>query len=195
MDTEVLLVVAAVLAVAALLVFYPTSPQPKTVATAPASTQSTAVQVPTGAGESPEAAPPVAAVAGTAQAEATQTPSADLSPTLPSRRVIATYFHNTTRCVTCRAIEKSARETIESTFPEELASGQLVWRALNMELKENEHYAIDYALTSPSLVLAEMDGDREVRFKVLNETWTLIHSGLRFVAYIEDEVRAFLEGV
>ncbi len=195
MDTKILLVIAAaVLAVAALLIFYPTSPS-EAVSTLPASTAPTAIQVPTSAGEPPVTAPEVVSVAGMAQAEVTQTPSADLSPAWPSRRVIAAYFHNTTRCVTCRAIEKLARETIESEFSAELASGRLVWRALNMEEKENEHYAIDYALTSPSLVLVEMDGDREVRFKVLNETWTLIHSELRFVVYIEDAVRTFLEEV
>jgi hypothetical protein len=106
--------------------------------------------------------------------------------------VIATYFHNTTRCVTCLAIERLAKKTIEAAFASDLASGRLVWRSLNMEERENEHYAIDYKLPYPSLVLAEMDGEREIRFKLLGETWNLIHKEPRFIAYIESELRAFL---
>jgi hypothetical protein len=112
----------------------------------------------------------------------------------PEGRVIATYFHNTTRCVTCRTIEQLARQTIESTFAAELASGRLAWRALNMEESANEHYVFDYELTSPSLVLAELDGESELRFKVLSDTWKLVHTKVQFAIYVENEVRAFLEG-
>jgi hypothetical protein len=112
-----------------------------------------------------------------------------------TRRVLATYFHNTARCVTCRSIERRSREAIEAAFAPELASGQLTWRALNMEEKENEHYAIDYDVASPSLVLAEMEGDAELRFKVLGQTWDLVHKRQPLLEdYVEDETRAFLEG-
>jgi hypothetical protein len=112
-----------------------------------------------------------------------------------SHRVIATYFHNTARCVTCRNIEDRSRGAIEAAFAAELASGQLIWRALNMEEKENEHYAIDYGLPYASLVLAEVDGEREVRFKVLGQTWDFVHKRQPLLEdYVENETRAFLEG-
>jgi hypothetical protein len=111
-----------------------------------------------------------------------------------SHHVIATYFHNTARCVTCRNIENRSREAIEAAFAVELASGQLAWRALNMEEKENEHHAIDYDLSYASLVLAEMDGEREVRFKVLEETWDLVHKRQPLLEdYVVGETRAFLQ--
>lgn len=112
-----------------------------------------------------------------------------------SFHIIATYFHNTARCVTCRNIENRSREAIEAAFPVELASGQLTWRALNMEERENEHYAIDYDLPYASLVLAEVDGEREVRFKVLEQTWDLVHKRQPLLEdYVVGETRAFLEG-
>jgi hypothetical protein len=124
-----------------------------------------------------------------------QTPSdvAALSSAGPPRQVVATYFHNTVRCVTCRTIEQRARETIESAFAAELASGRLVWQVLNMEKKEYEHYATDYNLTSPSLVLALVEGDQVVRFAVLKDTWTLVHKKAEFEAYVVAETLAFLE--
>jgi hypothetical protein len=134
---------------------------------------------------------------GADQAGESQTASDIASGTTPpsSYRVIATYFHNTARCVTCRSIEQRSRDTIQTAFAAEIASGRLVWRALNMEEKENEHYAINYDLPYASLVLAEVDGEREVRFKVLEQTWDLVHKRQPLLEnYVESETRAFLEG-
>jgi hypothetical protein len=193
-DNKLLLVVlAALVAVGALILFSPgprdEPPDAAEEAVAPALLPA---NLATPAASEPDAQ---AADVPEGTVSLTQTPAETAaSPAASPRRVIATYFHNTTRCYTCRAIEQLARETIESTFAAELASGRMAWRALNMELRENEHCAIDYALTSPSLVLALTDGDREVRFKVLGETWTLIHTKAKFVAYVAAEVRAMLEG-
>jgi hypothetical protein len=137
-------------------------------------------------------------VSGEALREGVQTASAVVEQGSASsyRRVRATYFHNTSRCVTCRNIENRSREAIAAAFAVELASGQLTWRALNMEVKENEHYATDYSLPYPSLVLAELDGEREVRFKVLEETWDLVHKRAPLLEdYVVAETRAFLEGL
>jgi hypothetical protein len=198
MDQKILLgIVIAVVGIAAAILFLAPGPEQKVnmapgAAAEPAKSE---VGVSVDAVSSATQGETTAA-AGVPQGDVVQ-PSIDLaaaSSALPAHRVVATYFHNTTRCATCRNIEQLARETMETTFAAEMATGKLVWRALNMEEKENEHYAIDYGLTSPSLVLAEMDGDREVRFKVLEETWTLIHRKLQFEPYVENETRAFLEG-
>lgn len=197
MEAKTLLIIAIVLAALGGAVFLLASQThtEESLATAPAVRP---------AGEAPQPAAPEALeggrtpplVASTPGLSSEQTASSDLSgtPSSPRRQVVATYFHNTTRCVTCRTIEKLAKETLESAFSAELASGELAWRALNMESKENEHYADEYALTSPSLVLAEVDEGGGARFKVLNETWTLVHRPNRFAEYVTAEVRAFLGG-
>ena len=189
-----LMLVAAAGAAALLAVQF--APHPERAAqgdlSASASTPSSAV---TGASAQPTPPTlpetPLAPAAPSIPTEPAPEPPAPASAA-PSRRVVATYFHNTARCVTCRTIEQVARETIEAAFAEDLASGKLSWRALNMDKKENEHYAVDYQLPYPSLVLSEMEGEREVRFKVLSETWNLVHKRDRFVLYVEGETRAFL---
>jgi len=196
-DQKILLgIVIAVIGIAAAILFLAPGPGQK-VSLAPGSAaepSTIAVGVSADAVSSGTQGETTAASGGP-QGDVVQTSSdlAAASSAPPTHRIVATYFHNTTRCATCRNIEQLARETMETAFAAEMATGKLVWRALNMEEKENEHYAIDYSLTSPSLVLAEMDGDREVRFKVLTETWTLIHKRLQFEPYIENETRAFLE--
>ena len=197
MEHKTLLIVVLFLAaIAAASVLLARGPERQTTqaAEAPAGLPKAATDAPANTlGRQGQATPGL----GVLQAAEAQTASVPVSPTsaLPVHRVVATYFHNTARCTTCRAIEQLARETIGSTFAAEVASGKLVWRALNMEEKENEHYAIGYSLTSPSLVLTEMDGEHEVRFKVLTETWKLAHKKAEFISYVEIEVRAFLEGL
>ncbi len=196
MENKTLLVVVLVVAViAAAGVFLARGPEQEVARAAEASTALS--QTETDVAANGLAQSQATAAVATLQSAQEQTPSALASSTSApqTRRVIATYFHNTVRCVTCRSIERMAKETIESSFAAELVSGELVWRALNMQEKENEHYAIDYSLTAPSLVLVEMDGEREVRFKVLGETWKLAHKEAQFVSYVQIEARAFLEGL
>ncbi len=195
MDNKIVLIAVFVLfaVAAAFIVSAPAEQdaQLSKTATAPSQTEGAASTAVASAGQDLQAT----LASGGSQAGESQTASDVVSETTtpPTHRVVASYFHNTTRCVTCRTIEQRSQETMESTFAAEMAAGKLAWRSLNMEEKQYEHYAIDYSLTSPSLVLTEMDGDREVRFKVLTETWTLVHTKLQFVTYIETEVRAFLE--
>lgn len=114
----------------------------------------------------------------------------------PRRFVLATYFHNTARCPTCLAIERDSRAALQAAFAAEFASGKLVWRTVNMEDKGNDHYVTDYKLPCPSLVIAEMKGERELRFKLLGETWNLIHGdSKRFSSYVTSEVEAWLEEI
>jgi hypothetical protein len=195
-DNKVLLTVVLVLfaVAAALVVFAPGEQERQAVntATAPSKTEGATPTAVVSTSQDVQAG----IASGADQAVESQAASDIASGTTPpSYRVIATYFHNTARCVTCRSIEQRSRDTIQTAFAAEIASGRLAWRALNMEEKENEHYAIDYDLPYASLVLAEMDGEREVRFKVLDQTWDLVHKKQPLLEdYVESETRAFLEG-
>ena len=114
--------------------------------------------------------------------------------TVPEPFVVAYYFHNTHRCVTCLAIEQRADEALQRAFPDELASRRLRWAAINMELAENQHVIFDYDLTSPSLVLVLVEGDLEREYRVLTRTWELIHQdqGGPFDAYVIAQTRLML---
>ncbi len=196
MSPKIVLIVALILAgIAGAVLLLARAPQASTEAVA-----ATAASRATGPAEAPTAAlpgvqPQAAQMPAAPGLSAQQTPSDVAAPSSAglTRQVVATYFHNTVRCVTCRTIEQRAREAIESAFAAELASGRLVWQVLNMEKKEYEHYATDYNLTSPSLVLALVEGDRVVRFAVLKDTWTLVHKKAEFEAYVVAETLAFLE--
>jgi len=141
--------------------------------------EATATQVPPAAQETSEettAAAPASESAGGGDAS----------------RVIAYYFHNTSRCPTCLKIERTAREAMEETFSDDFASGKLVWQSLDMEKPENEHFVYDYELAAPSLVLVAMEEASEVEWKRLDDTWKLINNKEQFAAYVVEEVTAYL---
>ncbi len=110
------------------------------------------------------------------------------------QQVIAYYFHGTVRCETCLLIEKLAKIVIEQEFSGELGSNRLMFTPVNYELPENAHFLTDYKLPCPSLVLVKRRDGKEEDWKLLGDTWQLVHEPIKLNAYVETEVRNFLNG-
>lgn len=109
------------------------------------------------------------------------------------RRVIVHYFHGTARCSTCRKIEQYTSEALVTAFPGELESGTLEWRPINVEEPQNQHFIEDYELSMRSVVLADMGGVIQIRWKNLDRIWALVGNKSAFISYVQDETRAYLE--
>jgi hypothetical protein len=110
------------------------------------------------------------------------------------RRVIAYYFHGTYRCTTCLTMEEYARQALTTGFSEELESGVVEWQVINVEEPAHQHFINDYQLYTKSLILAEMDGDTQVRWKNLERIWDLVGDREAFISYVQAETRAYLAG-
>ena len=110
----------------------------------------------------------------------------------PGTGVVAYYFHGSFRCRTCLAIERQARETIATGFPDELASGELRWRALNVEEPGNEHFVEDFKLVTRSLVLVSYQDGKVLRFQTLDKVWQLVRDEELFSEYVREATRTFL---
>jgi hypothetical protein len=108
-------------------------------------------------------------------------------------KVIAYYFHGTSRCVTCKKIEAYAWDAIKEAYPDFLKRGQLGLRSVDYEEPGNEHFLADYSLSSPSLVLVDPRRTGPDSWKILQETWQLNDDKPAFFAYIKDEVGKFLK--
>jgi hypothetical protein len=50
-----------------------------------------------------------------------------------TRKVEAYYFHFTTRCATCRAVEEQTKRDIEILYPRQVKDGTISFKALNLE--------------------------------------------------------------
>ncbi len=111
----------------------------------------------------------------------------------PQRKLIAYYFHITQRCATCLAIERQAKQAIQSAFPEELKAKRVEWRPVNVEMDQNQHFIRDYRLVTSSLVLVQTEDGKPKTWKNMDKVWTLVKKKDAFSAYVQDGVRKLLE--
>ncbi|MBN2070920.1 MAG: hypothetical protein JW814_05635 [Candidatus Krumholzibacteriota bacterium] len=110
--------------------------------------------------------------------------------------VVAYYFHGKTRCKTCLTIEAYAKEAIETGFADELKKGTLVWRVVDVEDPENEHYVEEFELSTRSVVLERIGEGKRQEWKNLNSVWELVYEEKEsFIDYIQEETEEFLEAV
>jgi hypothetical protein len=126
--------------------------------------------------------------------QVTPTPPLEEDPEEAEHIVVAYYFHGVSRCQTCLRIEQYAREALEAGFAEEMESGALEWHAVNVEEPPNQHFIADYELTTRSLVLVDMEGGAQTRWKNLSRVWELVGDREAFVGYVVQETQAYLEG-
>ncbi len=115
-------------------------------------------------------------------------------PVPPSREIIVYYFHGTRRCRTCKKIESLSETSVKNNFQAALKNGTLVWKPLNVDTLENKHFIKDYNLYTRSVVLAEIQNDKQVRWKNLDQVWQLVQKEDIFKNYIRDEIEAYLKG-
>lgn len=69
------------------------------------------------------------------------------------------YFHGKQRCATCMAIEKNARNAVNTQLASELKNGKVVFKTIDISQKENQKLAKKYQVTWSSLfVVGHSDG-------------------------------------
>jgi len=107
--------------------------------------------------------------------------------------VIAYYFHGSFRCVTCTNMEKYSREAIQANFQDELNSGRIEFKAVNVEEAGNEHFVNDYQLYTKSLILSLVKDGKEVKSKNLDKIWELARNKQKFIDYVTGEVNEFMK--
>ena len=116
------------------------------------------------------------------------------NPIGPGKRVVAYYFHMRVRCTSCMKIESLSGKAILERFPEDLRTGRLAFREVNVDEPGNRHFIDDYGLSSQSLVIVEYRDGRQVRWKNLEKVWTLSGSEKEFLPYVQEGVSSFLKG-
>jgi hypothetical protein len=124
-------------------------------------------------------------------ADVAEMPKTDAAPM--SHYVSVTYFHTTARCPTCHKIEELSNDTIRFNFEDELKTGKVVWRVINVDEPENEHYIQDYQLYSKHLIVSEIKDGKEVRWKNLEKIWTLVRDEEKFEEYVKTEINDWLK--
>lgn len=107
--------------------------------------------------------------------------------------VMAYYFHGSFRCYSCYRIEQYSKEAIEYYFGNEIDSGKLIFKVVNVEEKENEHFIRDYELYTKSLIISLVKDGKEVKYNNLTRVWEFLGNRDRFFEYVRDEITKYLK--
>ena len=186
-------------AVAAAEAARPAEPAPSVAAAKPPANPSAAPADTASATEAAQvaAAPvPAATAAPTAAAPRPAPPAAKAPAPRPAPEpstIYVTYFHATARCASCLKIEDLTNATMTTRFGGPIAEKRIVWRLVNVDEPEHAHFVKDYGLFTKSVVVSEVRAGKELRWKNLDQVWPLLRDPEAFQAYVEREVRAFLE--
>ena len=106
--------------------------------------------------------------------------------------VIVYFFDSDKECTTCTNLKEYAYEALQTYFPSQLASGDLVWHVLNVDEPENEHYVAEYGLYSKSVVVVRIDDGQQTEWKNLESIWELVYDKPAYLEYIRAEVQDFV---
>lgn len=130
---------------------------------------------------------------GAIRAQAASTEAA--SSNSRDAKVVAYYFHGTSRCYTCRKIESQSHDIITSEFGSQLKANRLEWQSIDVDQPGNEHFFKDYKLVSWSLVLVTYKNGKQLDYKVLNDVWKLVNNEQAFRSYIKGGIQVALERI
>jgi len=116
------------------------------------------------------------------------------SPTvtiIPADKIEVVHFHGTQQCWSCITVGEYALKTIKEKFPEEFASGKIVYKDINGELKENQEIVVKYQARGSSLFINAIR-DEQDNIEEDVTVWRLVNSESQFINYFENKLKTLL---
>ncbi|MGB9696533.1 MAG: nitrophenyl compound nitroreductase subunit ArsF family protein [Ignavibacteria bacterium] len=101
-------------------------------------------------------------------------------------KYIVYYFHPTARCESCINLEAYIKEVIETKY----SNAGFVFKSINIEDRENEHFRKDYNLKFSSVVLVNIENNK---WKNLDSIWSYVEAKEGFFNYAEKEINNFIK--
>ncbi len=80
-------------------------------------------------------------------------------------------FYGAHRCVTCKAIEANTRYTLETYFPDEVKSGKIVFRTVNVDDEANYKLAEQFEAAGTALFLNTVKDGKETHVNLTNQAF------------------------
>lgn len=101
-------------------------------------------------------------------------------------------FHATQRCPTCIRIGKLAQATVEERFAEEIKSGKIEFREINIDLPENKALAEKFQATGSALYINSIKNEQD-NIEEDAMVWQLAGSdAIKFKDYLENKLNNIL---
>ncbi len=103
-------------------------------------------------------------------------------------RLIVYYFDMGKDCSTCLNLEAYTRETLETHFPEALASGEIRWEIVDVDEQAHGHFVEEFGLYTKSVVLVTIEDGEILAHNNLSRIWELVYDKEAYMAYIRAQV-------
>jgi len=109
----------------------------------------------------------------------------------PIDKIEVVHFHGTNQCVSCIRVGEFALKTIQEKFPDEYASGKIIFKEINGELPENKTIVIRYQARGSSLFINTIRGEKD---SITEDTkvWRLISNEKQYIDYFEEKLKTLL---
>ena len=119
--------------------------------------------------------------------------TAPIASNLKSDRITIVCIHSALGCDECAKIETYARDVLREGFSNEVNQGQVVYQAVNMDDPANLGFLRHFKVAGKNLILIRYSGNREVKWEILSQVWTLIRKQTACETYIRERITAYLK--
>lgn len=116
-----------------------------------------------------------------------------INTSLPSgsEKIEVFVFHSTQRCISCINIGKYAKSVIDEKFPEELKSGKITFKEVNIDSSENFNIAKDYGVSGSALYINAIK-DGQNNHEEDTTVWRLVTNEAQMKSYFEAKIKKLL---
>jgi hypothetical protein len=109
----------------------------------------------------------------------------------PADRVVVMYFHRTQRCPTCLRMGGYTEEAVLKGFAKQIKAGTVEFHYVDFQDARNEALTNGYKVGGPTLIVAQVVGNKVKEYKSLTEIWTKNRDKDVFLKYVRDNVVAY----
>jgi len=104
------------------------------------------------------------------------------------------HFHGNSQCYSCKTVGAYAEETVNTYFPDEVASGKLVFKHVNYDLPENRALAVKYGVTGSSLWIGTYTTKGNFTAEQNINVWYKINDKEEYMTYLKGIIDKKLAG-
>lgn len=123
----------------------------------------------------------------------TPQPTSTINTSLPSgsEKIEVFVFHATQRCISCINIGKYTKAVVEEKFPQDLKSGKITFKEVNIDLPENFNMAKDYGVSGSALYINAIKDNKD-NHEEDTTVWRLVTNEAQMKSYFEAKLRKLL---
>lgn len=110
-----------------------------------------------------------------------------------AERLEVLYFHATTRCEGCLAIESNITNSLNLLYSKELKDSSITFKSIDFQEEENERFMDKYKFDTQTLILSKKVNGKEVKWKNLDKIWDYSSDFEKFQSYIHKEADKLLK--